>query len=93
MIHSRRSALGAATAASVLAVCLSGCMGQGLSADSSCSDYLNASPQDQQQAVDKLVSKLHADPALTTPLGFPEVAYQCSGDADQKLGDVIKSVE
>jgi hypothetical protein len=93
MTHCRPCALGAATAASVLTLCLSGCMGQGLSADSSCKDYLHASQQDQMQAVDDLVAKLHADPALTTPLGFPEVAYQCSGDSDQTLGDVIKSVE
>jgi hypothetical protein len=69
----------------------SGC-GSQLSADSSCSDYLDASQQDQHEAVNRLVKDLHADPSLTTPLGFPEVAYECGTDPDNKLGTIIKGI-
>lgn len=70
---------------------LSSC-GGGLSGDSTCSEYLQASSQDQEQAVSKLVSQLHAEASLLTPLGFPEVAYQCGSNPDETLVNVIRSV-
>ena len=67
---------------------LTGCSGSGLTADSSCQDFMNASPQDQDQAVSQLAGQLHA-PDTVTPLGRPNIAYLCTNEPNNTLGWAI----
>jgi hypothetical protein len=67
---------------------LSGCGGSGLSASSSCQDFLSASTQDQDAAVSKLAGELHA-PDAVTPLGRPNVNYLCANEPNMTLGDAV----
>lgn len=63
---------------------IAGC-GSSLSASSSCSDFLKASPQDQQTVVSKLAGQ-YQKPDYATPLGEPEVPYYCASNPDVTLG-------
>jgi hypothetical protein len=71
-----------------LTVALAGCSG-GLSASSSCKDFLNASQTDQVQAIDKIAGQENA-PDATTPLGMPNVSYLCAGNPSQTLGWAVR---
>jgi hypothetical protein len=62
-----------------LMVPLAGCGGSGLSASSTCTDYLKADPNDQHKIVNELAGKYHK-PDYTSPLGFPSVAYYCADE-------------
>lgn len=62
--------------------------GDSLSADSTCSDFLQA-PQDEELTA---LRKIGADAGVAgigSPLALPAVSYSCSGSPDAKLGDVI----
>ena len=74
------ASLSIALAALTLTAC-----GSSLSASSTCQDFLNASPQDQQSAVDKLAAQ-YDEPDYATPLGEPEVPYYCSSNPSVTLG-------
>lgn len=74
--------------AGACAVLLAGC-GSGLTAKSSCSDFNNASSQDQDAAVSKIAGQLHAGNAVT-PLGRPNVSYICANSPTTTLGDAIR---
>lgn len=67
---------------------VSGCGSSGLSANSSCQDFLNAGPQDQDAAVSRLAGDLHA-PDAVTPLGRPNVNYLCANEPNMTLGEAI----
>lgn len=69
---------------------LTSCGGAGLSADSSCKDFLNASVEDQDQAVSSIAGDLEAANAVT-PLGRPNVNYLCANDPDKTLGEAIEA--
>jgi hypothetical protein len=71
--------IGMALAATLSGVALSACSISGLSASSTCRDFMNASTSDQQAIVDKLATQYNK-PAYTTPLGAPEVPYYCSAN-------------
>jgi hypothetical protein len=68
----------------VMAAC-----GGGLTANSTCTDYLNASSQDQNAAVDSIAGQLHASNAVT-PLGRPNIDYLCAQEPTATLGQVIQ---
>lgn len=68
---------------------LLGCGGGGLSASSSCEDFLAASPEDQQQTISKLSSEFET-PELTTPLGEPNVGYVCASSPEMTLEEVFQ---
>ncbi len=71
---------------------LSGCGGSGLSASSSCKDFMAASVSEQHEVVDQLSS--HYDkPAYATPLGEPEVPYYCSSSPSVTLGQFFQKAE
>jgi hypothetical protein len=63
--------------------------GGGLTANSSCTDYLNASSQDQNDAVESIAGQLHAGNAVT-PLGRPNIDYLCTQEPTATLGHVIQ---
>jgi hypothetical protein len=84
----RRRLLAAITSAGFLAVALAGCSAS-LTAKSSCQDFLNASPSDQAQAIDKIAPQENA-PDATTPLGMPNVSYLCAGAPQQTLGWAVQ---
>jgi hypothetical protein len=56
---------------------LVGCGPVGLSGASTCSDFMKASSQDQQQIVSELAGK-YQKPDYATPLGQPEIPYYCA---------------
>jgi hypothetical protein len=68
---------------------LSAC-GASLSANSTCRDFLQATPQDQDAAVSQVASDLRAGNALT-PLGRPNIDYLCANDPTMTLGAAVKS--
>lgn len=72
-----------------MAIMFMGCGGGGLSASSSCEDFLSASPEDQEQTISKLSSQFET-PELTTPLGEPNVAYVCSSSPEMSLEEVFQ---
>lgn len=65
-----------------------GCGGPSLTAASSCRDFMNASAQDQDEAVNRIATDEHA-PNATSPLGRPNIAYLCAGDPSMTLGSAI----
>ena len=74
--------------AALAAALIAGCGGSGLGTNSSCQDFLNASPQDQDQAVSQLAVQLHA-PDAVTPLGRPNIDYLCTNEPNNTLGWAI----
>jgi hypothetical protein len=70
------SLLGAGCAGSVL--------GSGLSASSSCKDFMTASQEEQTEAISKLSSQFDT-PEVATPLGTPSIAYTCTPNPDMSL--------
>jgi len=88
------SALAAPLAA--LSLLGSGCagsvLGSGLSASSSCKDFMTASASEQHEVVDQLASQ-YRKAAYTTPLGEPEVPYYCSANPSVTLGQFFQKAE
>jgi hypothetical protein len=72
-----------------LGVAAAGCSHGGLTANSSCQDFLNASPSDQVQAIDSIASQEDA-PDATTPLGMPNVSYMCAQAPSETLGWAVR---
>jgi hypothetical protein len=68
---------------------LSGCGGDQLDADSSCEDYLKASPADQDQAVQDVAADVGAANAVT-PLGRPNIDFLCVQAPDMTLGEAVE---
>jgi hypothetical protein len=66
-------------------VLMSGRGGSGLSASSTCSQFMNASGQDQEAIVSKLAGQ-YQKPDYATPLGEPEVPYFCASNPNVTLG-------
>jgi hypothetical protein len=83
----RRVVVGLATAG-FCSILLAGC-GNHLTASSSCKDFNNASPQDQEAAVNKIAGQLQAGNAVT-PLGRPNVSYLCANSPTMTLGEAIR---
>jgi len=79
-----RTALVAVTLMS-LGLAVSSCQTGGLSASSTCKDFLNASASDQQQVVSQLAGQYNK-PDFATPLGEPDVPYYCAGNPNATLG-------
>lgn len=89
-MKSLRTIPGAAVTAALLVgafLALAGCS-SGLSASSSCEDFMAASPEDQASAISKLATEFDA-PDLATPLGSPNVSYTCSSNPDTSLEEVF----
>ena len=67
----------------------SGCgIGSGLSASSSCKNFMAASQEEQAQAISKLSSQFDT-PEGATPLGSPSIAYTCTPNPDMSLEDLF----
>ena len=73
----------AGAAAILMSLALAGC--GGLSASSTCTDYLNASSSAQLSLAQKLAGQ-YDKPDYATPLGEPEIAYYCASSPDTTLG-------
>jgi hypothetical protein len=72
--------------------CAGSVLGSGLSASSSCKDFMTASASEQHEVVDQLSS--HYDkPAYATPLGEPEVPFYCSSSPSITLGQFFQKAE
>jgi hypothetical protein len=63
---------------------LASCGGSHLSGSSTCGDYMSAPQSERQSVVNELATQYDA-PDYATPVGFPEVAYDCASDSDQTL--------
>lgn len=78
----------AAAGVAAAALLLAGC-GVGLGVDSSCAEYMTA-PRDQQDAaVSELAVELGASNAVT-PLGRPNIDYQCAGNGELSLREAVE---
>jgi hypothetical protein len=81
-----------AVAGAICCLSLSACAGSGLSASSTCQDFMKASAIEQHEVSDQLAS--HYDkPAYATPLGEPEVPYYCSSNPSATLGYFFQRAE
>ncbi len=79
--------------AGVLAgLALSACGGSGLSASSTCQDFMNASQSDQQAIIDKLATQYNK-PDYASPLGSPEVPYYCAANPSVTLGQFFQKAQ
>ena len=89
----RTARLSVVAAATVLAgVSLGACGGSSLSASSSCRDFMNANATEQHEMIDQLASE-YQKPDYTSPLGEPEVPYDCSANATNSLGYFFQHAE
>jgi hypothetical protein len=68
-----------------LGLLTSGCGSSGLSASSTCSQFMNASQQAQETVINQLAAKFDK-PDYATPLGEPEVPYFCASNPSVTLG-------
>jgi hypothetical protein len=76
----------------VLSILGVGCGGSGLSASSSCKDFMAASASEQHEVIDQLSS--HYDkPDYATPIGEPEVPYYCTASPSVTLGQFFQKAE
>lgn len=81
-----------AVAGAGLALTVSACGGSGLSASSSCQNFMEASPTEQHEVIDKLAGD-YRKPDYASPLGEPEVPYYCAANPTTKLGDFFEKAE
>ena len=68
---------------------IGGCGGSGLSASSTCQDFMSASPEEQEEAISKLSSEFNT-PETATPLGRPNVPYACASEPDLTLEEYFQ---
>jgi hypothetical protein len=66
-----------------------GCGGSGLTASSTCADFMSASPEEQSAAISKLSSEFDT-PETATPLGAPNVPYVCAQEPAETLGEYFE---
>ena len=64
----------------------SSCENGGLSASSTCKDFLSASAADQNQIVTELAGQYNK-PDFATPLGEPDVPYYCAAHPTVTLSE------
>jgi hypothetical protein len=81
-----------AAAGVISCLALSACGGSGLSASSTCKEFMDASVTEQHEVTDQLASQYNK-PAYSTPLGEPEVPYYCSASPTVTLGDFFQKAE
>lgn len=74
---------GAVIVSLMMVFSVAGCAGE-LSASSTCQDFAEASPEEQQSAISSLSSEFET-PDYTTPLGEPAVGYYCASNPDTTL--------
>jgi hypothetical protein len=55
-----------------------------------CKDFLAASQTDRDEVVLRLAAEYH-NPGVTTPLGRPDVEFNCTEKPDLLLGDVVRT--
>jgi hypothetical protein len=72
------------------AVVAGACNGSGLTAASTCSQFMNATPQAQQTIVDQLATQYNK-PDYASPLGAPEVPYYCAANPNVTLGQFFSN--
>lgn len=68
---------------------LLGCGGSGLTASSSCADFMGASAEVQTEAISKLSSEFNS-PETATPLGAPNVSYVCAQEPEETLSEYFE---
>lgn len=83
--HSRVRGAGLLIAFGITGSLVSACNGSGLSASSTCSQFMGASTQDQSTVVSQLATQYHK-PDYATPLGEPDVPYFCASNPNVTLG-------
>ena len=88
----RSARIGIAVIGVISSLALSACGSSGLSASSSCQDFMNASAIEQHEIVDQLASHYNK-PAYTTPLGEPEVPFYCSANHSITLEQFFQKAE
>lgn len=74
---------------SALALTVTACGDEELSAASSCRDYLDASQEEQYNAVTRIAGERRAVGAVS-PLGRPYVSSQCVKDPHKTLGAAVE---
>jgi hypothetical protein len=89
---SRSACAALAVAGFALSLLMSACGSGGLSASSSCHDFMDASPTEQHEIIDQLAGQYNkAD--FATPLGEPEVPYYCTANPSVTLGQFFQKAE
>lgn len=83
-----RAAAGAPVAALLLLLGLTACNIGGLSGSSTCRDFMNAPSDQQYRITTSLAAKFHK-PDMATPLGRPEVPYECANNPNETLNQLF----
>jgi len=96
-VGSRRGPGGALTTLALLSIltvsaCSSSLAGhRGLSDSTTCKEFINASPQDETDLVERLYHKAHPEEAAAGPAAANavfNVSYECSTGSDAKVADL-----
>lgn len=89
---SRSVCIALAVTGVIATLVVSACGGGGLSASSSCHDFMDASQTEQHEIVDQLAGQYNK-PDFATPLGEPEVPYYCTANPSVTLGQFFQKAE
>ncbi len=73
-----------------VAACNSGT--QTIDANTTCKSFMTRTQTDRDNAVVRIASERH-DPDATTPLGRPNVEFQCSTRPDATLGTILDEIK
>jgi hypothetical protein len=84
----RTRVVGAGVVMLPLALGVTACKIGGLSGSSTCQDFMNASSDEQYRITTSLAQKYHK-PDLATPLGRPEVPYECANNPKETLDQLF----
>lgn len=71
------------------AVAVAGCGTEEMDANTSCREFLQASPEEQNAAIARVSDALGTKNGLT-PLGRPNISYLCARDQDRTLGQAVR---
>jgi len=88
----RPTVLKLAASAVVMGTLTAACGNNGLSASSTCQQFMNAPAADQQAAIDRLATQYNK-PDYADPLGAPEVPYYCASNPDVTLGQFFSQAQ
>ncbi len=64
---------------------VAGCGSSSLSGSSSCNDFLDAPPDQQEQVLNQLAAQYHVPDYAGAVMGMEEIGYECAGDPNATL--------
>lgn len=92
MLGCRRPVFRLVAVAVALGLLSAGCGGNDLTGSSTCAEFMKA-PQDQQDQVVNTLAAKYRKPDFTTPLGRPDVNYECANRPTMTLDQFFATAD